>query len=236
MIVIPAVDLMDGKCVQLVEGRPWLARVSIEDVVGTALRWEEMGAKRLHVIDLDAALGNGDNFSVTEKILSEVSIPVQVGGGIRDDEIAERLLSSGASQIIAGTRAITDIDWLRSLSGRYPDRLIAAVDARGSEISIKGWTDGSRLNLFDYVRATEDLDIFGYLYTNISREGKLGGIDLDPITDLVRATQKRLLVAGGIASIADIEKLQEAGAFGAVLGMSIYTGKINLKEALERYK
>lgn len=236
MMVIPAVDLMDGKCVQLVEGKPWMSKVSIDDAVGTALRWEEMGAKRLHVIDLDAALGNGDNLSVIKEILSEISIPVQVGGGIRDDEVSERLLSLGASQIIVGTRAITDVDWLRSISSKYPGRLIVAIDARGSEISIKGWTDGSGLDLLDYVISTEGLDIFGYLYTNIPREGKLGGIDIDPVTDIVRTTNRKLLVAGGISSIEDIDSLKEVGAFGAVLGMSIYTGKINLKEALERFR
>ena len=236
MIVIPAVDLMDGKCVQLVEGKPWLAKVTIDDVVGTALGWEEMGARRLHVVDLDAALGSGDNSGIIEKILSEVSMAVQVGGGIRDDATAERFLSSGASQIIAGTKAITDIGWLRSLSQRHPDKVIVAVDARGSEISIKGWTNGSGLNLFDYIRSTEGLDLFGYLYTNISREGKLEGIDLAPVEDTIRSTGKRLLVAGGITSMEDIDRLQDAGAYGAVLGMSIYSGKINLKEALERFK
>lgn len=236
MIVTPAVDLMDGKCVQLVEGKPWSAKVVIDDPVGTALRWQEMGAKRLHVIDLDAALGNGDNEQVIRKILSKMKVPVQVGGGIRSDSKADQILSAGASQIIVGTKAITDPDWLNSLASTYPDRVIVAVDARGRKISVKGWTDDSGKDLIQYVKSIESAPIFGLLYTNIAVEGKLKGIDLKPVQNLISSTKKRVFVAGGITTLDDVQALASAGAFGAVLGMAIYKGNINLKDAVERFK
>lgn len=236
MIVTPAVDLMDGKCVQLVEGKPWSAKIVIDDPVATAARWQEMGAKRLHVIDLDAALGNGDNEQMIRKILAKMKIPVQVGGGIRSDAKADQLLSAGAAQIIVGTRAVTDADWLRSIASTYPDRVIVAVDARGRKISVKGWTDDSGKDLITFVKSIEDVPLFGLLYTNIAVEGKLKGIDMKPVQTLVASTKKRIFVAGGITSIDDIQSLASSGVFGAVLGMAIYKGNINLKEAVERFK
>lgn len=236
MIVTPAIDLMDGKCVQLVEGKPWSAKVVIDDAVGMATRWLEMGAKRLHVIDLDAALGSGSNEAVIRNILSKVKMPVQVGGGIRTDSKADQIISAGASQIIVGTRAITDLDWLQGLTSSYPDRVIVAVDARGRKISVKGWTGDSGKDLLGYVKSIEDLPLFALLYTNISVEGKLKGIDIKPIQNLIASTKKRVFVSGGITTLDDIQAIASAGAFGAVVGMAIYKGKINLKEAVERFK
>jgi len=235
MMVIPAIDLMDGKCVQLVEGKPWSAKVTIEDPVGMALRWVEQGAKRLHVIDLDAALGSGSNEQIIKDILAKVKVPVQVGGGIRDDAKADRLLSAGAAQAIVGTRAITDVDWLRSLVFTYPDRIIVAVDARGSKISVRGWTNDTSVNLIQYVKSIEDVKIFGLLYTNISVEGKMRGINMKPIETLLGSTKKKVFVSGGVTTMDDIQKISSSGAFAAILGMAIYKGKINLKEALDRF-
>ena len=235
MIAIPAIDLMDGKCVQLVEGKPWSAKVMIDNPVGVAKRWQNSGAKRIHVIDLDAALGNGDNEKVASEILRDIKIPVQVGGGIRDDAKAERVLRAGAAQIIVGTRAVTDLDWLKSLSKRFPEQVIVAIDARDDEISIKGWTDGSGIKLLDYIESINDFPIFGLLYTNVSKEGRLQGIEVEPIKRIINATKKKLFVAGGISSIEDLDSISSAGAYGAILGMAIYKGKINLKDALERF-
>jgi phosphoribosylformimino-5-aminoimidazole carboxamide ribotide isomerase len=235
MIPVPAIDIMDGKCVQLVEGKPWSAKITIDDPVGVAKRWEQMGAKRLHVIDLDAALGSGDNEKTVCEILNEVEVPVQVGGGIRDDAKVERILRAGASQIIVGTRAITDVSWLRNISRRFPEQVIVAIDARGEEISIRGWSEQSGVKLMGYIESIEDLPLFGLLYTDILREGKLEGIDIGMIRKIVGATRKKLFVAGGISSLEDLESINATGAYGAILGMAIYKGKINMKDALERF-
>jgi phosphoribosylformimino-5-aminoimidazole carboxamide ribotide isomerase len=235
MIPVPAIDIMDGKCVQLVEGKPWSAKITIDDPVGVAKRWEQMGAKRLHVIDLDAALGSGDNEKTVCEILNEIEVPVQVGGGIRDDAKVERILRAGASQIIVGTRAITDVSWLRNISRRFPEQVIVAIDARGEEISIRGWSEQSGVKLMGYIESIEDLPLFGLLYTDILREGKLEGIDIRMIRKIVGATRKKLFVAGGISSLEDLESINATGAYGAILGMAIYKGKINMKDALERF-
>lgn len=235
MIAIPAIDIMDGKCVQLVEGKPWSAKITIDDPVGVAMNWQRMGAKRLHVIDLDAALGSGDNEKVIRAILSETEIPVQVGGGIRDDSKAERILRAGAAQIIVGTRAVTDVSWLSNISRRFTEQVIVAIDARGDDISIKGWSEQSGIRLMTYIESIEDLPIFGLLYTNVLVEGRLGGIEIDPIRRIANATRKKLFVAGGISSLDDLALINSAGAYGAILGMAIYKGKINMKDALERF-
>ena len=235
MIVIPAIDIMDGKCVQLVEGKPWSAKITIDDPVGAAKNWQRMGAKRLHVIDLDAALGSGDNEEVVRKILSEIEVPVQVGGGIRDDSKAERLLRAGTAQIIVGTRAITDVSWLSRIAGRFAEQVIVAIDSRGDDISIKGWSEQSGIGLMEYIESIKELPIFGLLYTNVLKEGKLGGIEIDPITKIANATKRKLFVAGGISSLDDLDIINSAGAYGAILGMAIYKGKINMKNALERF-
>jgi phosphoribosylformimino-5-aminoimidazole carboxamide ribotide isomerase len=165
-----------------------------------------------------------------------MKVPVQVGGGIRSDSKADQILSAGASQIIVGTKAITDPDWLNSLASTYPDRVIVAVDARGRKISVKGWTDDSGKDLIQYVKSIESAPLFGLLYTNIAVEGKLKGIDLKPVQNLISSTKKRVFVAGGITTLDDVQALESAGAFGAVLGMAIYKGNINLKDAVERFK
>lgn len=236
MIAIPAIDIMDGKCVQLVEGKPWSAKVVIDDPVSVARNWQCIGAKRIHVIDLDAALGSGNNEKLICELLDDMEIPVQVGGGIRDDSKAERMLRAGAAQIIVGTRAITDIPWLRKISNRFPEQVIVAIDARGEDLSIKGWSEQSGIGVMGYIESVRELPIFGLLYTNILKEGKLGGIDIDPITRIARATSRKLFVAGGISSMNDLDLINSAGAYGAILGMAIYKGKINLKDVLERFR
>jgi len=235
MIAIPAIDIMDGKCVQLVEGKPWSAKITIDDPVGVAKKWQSMGARRLHVIDLDAALSNGDNEKTISEMLGGIEIPIQVGGGIRDDSKAERMLRAGAAQIIVGTRAVTDIAWLRDITRRFPEQIIVAIDARGDDISIKGWSEQSGVGLMGYIGSIDDLPIFGVLYTNIAKEGKLAGIEVEPIQRIARATRKKLFVAGGISSMEDLDLISSTGAYGAILGMAIYKGKINMKDALERF-
>ncbi|MEM4265081.1 MAG: 1-(5-phosphoribosyl)-5-[(5-phosphoribosylamino)methylideneamino]imidazole-4-carboxamide isomerase [Thermoplasmata archaeon] len=235
MIAIPAIDIMDGKCVQLVEGKPWSAKITIDNPVAVAKKWQSMGARRLHVIDLDAALSSGDNEKIIFEILREIEIPTQVGGGIRDDSKAERMLRAGAAQIIVGTRAVTDIAWLKSIACRFPEQIIVAIDARGDDISIKGWTEQSGVRLISYVESIDDLPVFGVLYTNIGKEGKLAGIEVEPIQRIAKTTKKKLFVAGGISSMEDLDLISSTGAYGAVLGMAIYKGKINMKDVLERF-
>ena len=226
---MPAVDIRKGKCVQLVGGKPgseWVAG----DPLKIALGWQRMGAGYLHLIDLDAALGEGNNTGIIREILEALDIPAQVGGGIRTTEqVAEYL--NYADRVIVGTRGALDMGWMEELAKRFPSRIVAAADARGEEIWVRGWTEGSGVGLFDFARGCKEAGLAALLYTDIDREGQLKGINVGPIKRLVDVGIP-LMVAGGISSIDDLLKLKGIGVHAAVLGMAIYKYKIDLIQAL----
>ncbi len=227
MIVWPAVDLKGGRVVQLVGGRPGTERVSLPDPVAVAQGWIEKGFRALHVVDLDAALGTGSNEAAIAAILDAVDVPVQVGGGIRDDARAEAYLAAGAARVIAGTRAVRDRAWLEALADRHPHRIVVAADTRERQVLVRGWTEEAGLGLLDFVRALAPLPLAGILVTDVGREGRLTGADAALFGDVVAAATQPILAAGGIASAADLRRLADAGVAGAVLGMSIYAGDID---------
>lgn len=231
MIVWPAVDLKGGRVVQLVGGRPEDERVSLRDPVGTAMDWIAAGFRALHVIDLDAALGTGSNRATIEAILAAVNVPVQVGGGIRDDALVDGYLAAGARHVIVGTRAVLDRDWLALTARRHPGHIVVAADTRGGEVLVRGWTEGAGLALLDFVRTLEELRLGAVLVTDVSREGRLAGVDAALFGEVVAATSHPVLAAGGIAGRGDLRRLLEVGVAGAVLGMSIYTGGIDAADA-----
>lgn len=236
MKVIPAIDIKGGKCVQLVGGKPGTEKIEIEDVMGVARRWQADGAELVHVIDLDSALGTGNNERAIEMIAGGLSVPIQVGGGVRTEEHVQRLFDIGCERVIVGTRAIEDRKFIEKASADYPDGLVVAVDAVANEIMVRGWQEGSGKALLDVVRDLETLPLFGFLYTNVEVEGRLQGIDPVPVQALANATKKPLIVSGGITTMGDLELLQRMGAHSAVLGMSIYTGKIDFRKAVREFR
>lgn len=227
MIAWPAVDLRDGRVVQLVGGRPENERVSLPDPLSVARHWAELGFRTLHVVDLDAALGTGSNRSAIEAILDQSEVPVQVGGGIRDDALVDTYLQAGAARVIVGTRAVRDRDWLEEVVSRHPNRIVVAADTRDRQVLVRGWTESAGLTLLDYITTLADLPLAGILVTDVSREGRLAGADADLFGDVVAATVHDVLAAGGIAGVEDLRRLAGAGVAGAVLGMSIYAGDID---------
>ncbi len=227
MIAWPAVDLQAGRVVQLVGGRPGSERVSLPDPVAVARSWVERGFRALHVVDLDAALGTASNRGAIEAILDAVDVPVQVGGGIRDDALADAFLAAGAARVIAGTRAVRDRRWLESLAARYPERIVVAADTRAGEVLVRGWTEDAGLALLDFVRSLAPLPLAAILVTDVGREGRLAGADAALFGDVVAAAAQPVLAAGGIATAEDLRRLAAAGVAGAVLGMSIYAGEID---------
>lgn len=226
MIAWPAVDLKGGRAVQLVGGRPETERVSLPDPVAVARHWVELGFRALHVIDLDAALGTGSNRALVEDILAAVDVPVQVGGGIRDDELLDAYLAAGAARVIAGTRAVRDRAWLRAAAERHPHQVVVAADTKEGQVLVRGWTEGAGLGLIGFVRDLAPLPLAAVLVTDVSREGRLAGADAALFGDVVGACAQPVLAAGGIASVQDLRRLADAGVAGAVLGMSIYAGDI----------
>lgn len=227
MIAYAAIDVRGGRVVQLVGGRPEDERINLPDPVGVAAGWVGAGFRWLHVVDLDAALGSGSNRAVIERIVTEAAVPVQVGGGIRDDESARTLIAAGAARIVTGTRAIEDEAWLSELAGRYPGRVVVAADVRGERVVLRGWSAESAQRPLDFLSRLDSLPLAAVLVTDVGREGSMRGADVARFAMLTGATRHPLIAAGGISSVEDLRTLSRAGAAGAVLGMALYTGAVN---------
>lgn len=236
MKVIPAVDIKGGRCVQLVGGKPGTEKVDIEDVLGVARKWQEQGAEMLHVIDLDSALGTGDNESLIEMIIGDLAIPVQVGGGIRTEEKARRLFEIGCERVVVGTRAVQDREFVGSLTSSYPGDVVVAIDSASDQVLIKGWQESSGKGTASVVKDLEMLNIWGFLFTNVEVEGRLEGINSDLVKTLIDITSKPVIVSGGITSFTDLALVRDMGADSVVLGMSIYTGKIDFRKAVMEFR
>lgn len=232
-LVIPALDLKNRRCVQLVGGDPEKKLVELEDPLAVARHWESLGARRLHLVDLDAAIeGSEINRPLVEEIISKLSIPVQFGGGIRSIAEARHFLELGAARVILGTAALEKPQILRTLAEEYGrERITVAIDAKDGYVVIKGWKEKTRR------RASEAAKEFAryaseMLFTNVNVEGRMQGVDLSAVKEVVNATPARIIVSGGIASLEDIKNVRNLGAFGVVIGSALYMGKIDFREAL----
>ena len=227
MIAIPAIDLRDGACVQLVGGAYDQERVRLEHPVAVARNWVARGFRYLHVVDLDAAMGVGDNGAVINAILDDLDVDIRVGGGVRTDERVEDLLSAGATRVIVGTRAIEDLDWLADITAAHPGRIVVAADVRQRRIVTHGWTQTKTLNVQDLLAEIDQLPIAGVLVTAVHREGQMVGPDLFLMQDLTESTDMPIIASGGIASLDDLRALQNRGVAAAVIGMALYTGALD---------
>lgn len=236
MKVLPAIDILDGKCVRLISGDIRRKTIEIENPVGIAKGFQKLGASYLHVIDLGRALDQGDNRSVVARIIKGVKIPVQVGGGLRTDEDIEGMLGLGADRVIVGTRAIRDPDWLKRTVKAHPGKIVVAVDARGEDIQVKGWVEGSGRNLFEFARQVDSPKLAAFLFTNVDVEGQCKGTDLDIVKRFIRTVRSPVIAAGGITTIDDLKKISKAGADAAVVGSAVYEKKLDLKAALELFE
>jgi phosphoribosylformimino-5-aminoimidazole carboxamide ribotide isomerase len=237
VIVIPAVDLRDGACVQLVGGSYASERVRLDDPVQVAREWVQYGFRRIHVVDLDAATGRGtDNAAVVRSLLREADALVQVGGGVRSAERASELVREGAHAVVVGTRAIDDFTWLSDLVAAHPDRIIVAADVRNRYVLTHGWTRTKRRDVISLVEDLAQLDLAGVLVTAVHREGLMQGTDLDLMSDVVEASAVPVLAAGGVTTRSDLDDLAERGVAGAVIGMALYTGALDPRLLAEEYQ
>lgn len=235
MIAVPAVDLRGGRCVQLVGGRPSDERVSLPDPASVARRWADMGFASLHVVDLDAALDAGDNADVVAQVLSASPADAQVGGGVRTSERVETLLALGASRVVVGTRAVDDRAWLEDLARACPDQVVVAADVRDGVVLRKGWTEASELLVEPFLDGLADLPLAGVLCTDVAREGRMEGIDLTGMRAVMSASPHPVQVSGGITSLDDLSALADAGASAAVLGMALYTDRLDAEVVARTY-
>ncbi|UCE91921.1 MAG: 1-(5-phosphoribosyl)-5-[(5-phosphoribosylamino)methylideneamino]imidazole-4-carboxamide isomerase [Methanobacteriota archaeon] len=235
MKVIPAVDIKGGRSVQLVGGRPGTERVMIDDVTGVARRWQADGAEMIHIVDLDSAMGTGNNEEMIENVIGALSIPVQVGGGIRTSDKVHRLFEIGCERVIIGTRAIQEREFVEDLANEYTDGIVVALDSAANRVLIKGWQEDSGKDIYSVAKDLEALPIWGFLYTNVEVEGRLQGINPAPIEGLIRATFKPLIVSGGVTTRSDLERLRYLGVDSVVVGMAIYTGAINFRRVVREF-
>jgi phosphoribosylformimino-5-aminoimidazole carboxamide ribotide isomerase len=227
MIALPAIDLRGGACVQLVGGDYAVERVRVPDPPLQARVFEEAGFTRLHVVDLDAATGRGDNADVIEAIARATKMELQVGGGVRGVERAERLFALGAATVVVGTRAVEDRDFREDLARRFPKRIVLALDVRERDVLVRGWQASSGRTVIDLLAETADLELAGILVTAVHKEGLLGGADANLMHELAGATKHPLIASGGVSTPSDLAELERAGCAGCVIGMALYTGALD---------
>ena len=235
MIAIPAVDLRDGACVQLVGGEYAQERVRLEDPVSVARDWADAGFRRLHVVDLDAATGRGENRSIVREIAGLGGIEVQVGGGVRSADRIEELLDEGAARVVVGTRALEEPVWLMDMAGLFPGILIVAADVRERRIVTRGWARTLPRHIVDAVEEMADLPLAGIMVTAVHREGQLAGPDLALMEELAETSAVPVLASGGIASADDLRALEHRGAAGAIIGMALYTGVLDPRATAQEF-
>jgi phosphoribosylformimino-5-aminoimidazole carboxamide ribotide isomerase len=235
MIAIPAVDLREGACVQLVGGSYANEQVRLDNPLEVARGWARFGFHRMHVVDLDAATGRGDNASVVRDILSEVPASMQVGGGIRSGDTIERLLHEGASWIVLGTRALEEPEWLAGTASSFPGQLIVAADVRERQIVTRGWARTLSRTVLDAVEQLNDIPLGGILVTAVHREGQLAGTDLFLMEDVAELSVHPVIASGGISSLNDLRELADRGIAAAVIGMALYTGALDARSVAEEF-
>ncbi|MGI6496137.1 MAG: 1-(5-phosphoribosyl)-5-[(5-phosphoribosylamino)methylideneamino]imidazole-4-carboxamide isomerase [Kiritimatiellia bacterium] len=237
MIIFPAIDLKDGHCVRLRQGRADDATVYSDDPVAMARQWEDAGAEALHVVDLDGAFQGGPRHAeLIARIVAAIRIPVQVGGGLRTDDDVARLLDAGARRAILGTRALDDPDALARLVARFGGgRIAVGIDARDGLVQVKGWVETSSTSAIDLAKRVESIGVRTLVYTDTATDGMLGGPNLQAQDEMCRAVSCQVIASGGVGSAADVQALAALGRpnlRGAIVGKALYDGRTTLAELL----
>ena len=238
MLVLPAIDLKGGKCVRLYQGEMGTAKVYSDSPEDTARKWESLGAKMLHIVDLDGAMaGEPRNLGAISRILQAINIPVELGGGIRDEKILEDYLQLGVYKVILGTAAYQKREMLRRVCAQFPGRVAVGIDARAGYVAVQGWQEVTELRAMDLARELEDAGASHVIYTDISRDGALSGPNLGATAQLAEAISIPVVLSGGMHTHEDLTaaaKLERKGVKAVILGRSIYEGTIDLVRALKQ--
>jgi phosphoribosylformimino-5-aminoimidazole carboxamide ribotide isomerase len=236
MQVIPAIDLRDGACVQLVGGSYADERLRIADPLAVAENWAELGFGRIHLVDLDAATGRGSNRETVKAILdARGPTQVQCGGGVRNLDAITELFDAGASEVVLGTRAIEDRPWLDDVVLRYPNRIIVAADTKGRQLVTRGWSETTELTIVEFMEELGSLPLAAILVTAVDREGRMEGPDLDLMEEMILRSTVPLQASGGVRSIDDLHALDELGVSAAIVGMALYTGAMDTQTIIEEF-
>ncbi len=239
MLIIPAIDLYNAECVRLYQGDEKKRTVFSHNPLEVALKWQAAGAKLLHVVDLNGAFeGSSKNLDVVSKLAAKLSIPVQLGGGIRSKSQIEQILSLGVKRVILGTIAVKNPDLVKEMAEKYPKRIILGIDARDGMMVTKGWVETSAISALDLAARYKDIPVAAIIFTDISRDGALSGPNIDSLANMYENTDIPLIASGGISGMNDLKALSDRlpDLKGAILGMSIYTNKIDLSAAINTYQ
>ena len=238
MIIIPAIDLRGGRCVRLTQGQASAETVYSENPVKVAKRWYDEGAEMLHIVNLDAALNKNDNENLKslERILFEVNIPVQFGGGVRSVDDARRIDELGATRIVIGTAAIENPVLLEHIVEEFGSTIVVGIDARDGKVALRGWEKLSNINAIDFAQKVAEMGVERIVYTDIARDGMLSGINLDTTREIAEASGLKVTASGGVATLDDIYALRELEPYGVdsvIIGKALYEGIFTLEEALD---
>jgi phosphoribosylformimino-5-aminoimidazole carboxamide ribotide isomerase len=231
--IIPAIDIRQGRCVRLYQGDYEQETVFSDDPVEVALQWQSLGIPRLHIVDLDGALsGEVYNLDIITEIASAVLVPTQLGGGIRSLKTIEQLLKAGIERVILGTAAVEDPTLIKQACQRFNDSIIVGIDARDGYISTHGWRKDTELRAIELAQSMVKLGVRRFIYTDINRDGTLTEPNFSATAELINAVRAPIIASGGVSSLNHLRMLRALGAEGAIVGKALYTGDIDLKEAL----
>lgn len=237
MEIIPAIDIKDGKCVRLYQGDYNKVTIYSSKPEEVASSWQEQGATRIHIVDLEAAAsGEMVNLEVVKRIRKAVKIPLQAGGGLRTIEAVKRLVDTGIDRFVLGTAAVENPQIIKEISLIYGDKVIVAIDARDGKVQIKGWLKSSTFTARELVLKMKDMGIKRFIITDISRDGTLSGPNFSLLEDMLKEKGSKFIASGGISTLDHVVKLKKLGFEGAIIGKALYSGDIKLKEAMEKAK
>jgi phosphoribosylformimino-5-aminoimidazole carboxamide ribotide isomerase len=234
MYVIPAIDLIGGKCVRLLQGRYDRQITYRDDPLAQAQEFQAVGAQWLHIVDLEGAkAGRPVNTDAIKTIISGTDLKVELGGGIRNEDSIKQMLDAGLTRVIIGTKAVSDFDWFSEMAGKFAGKIVLGLDAHGSKVAVHGWTEDSQHDLLEFAIKAAKLPIAAIIYTDIAKDGMLEGPNVERTKELVEAVDVPVIASGGVKELDDIKKLNPIGVEGVIVGRSLYEGTLDLAEAIE---
>lgn len=234
MIILPAIDLKDGKCVRLYQGKMDSSEVVSKDVLETALEFKACKAEYIHMVDLDGAVkGSMKNIDKILDVIDKVKLPIEVGGGIRDMEKIDYLISKGISRIILGTAALNNPELVTEAVKKHGEKIAVGIDAKDEKVAVDGWMNISSIDYIDFAKEMERIGVKTIIFTDISKDGTLQGPNLEQLIKIQNSVSCNIIASGGIKSIEDLKTINEMGIYGAITGKAIYSGNIDLEEAIK---